>query len=100
MKTPEKEKRNFWGRKKKAPASPPALEPSYSEQKEQMDAPPVTPSKRDEGWQKLFDLEHVYTNDGEAFGKWNIMTFERFKQMVILDDGKIHLKVSVSDLER
>lgn len=52
------------------------------------------------GWQKLFDMSHKYTNDGEGFGKWNVMVWEHFKKRVVKKDGKVVLRMKVSNEER
>jgi len=52
------------------------------------------------GWQKLFDMTHTYSNDGEGFGKWNIMLWEQFKKRVVHQDGKVVIRMKVSNVER
>lgn len=53
------------------------------------------------GWQKLFNMEHKYTNNGEGFGKWNVMVWEHFKSRVVLDkDGLTALRLRVSNIVR
>jgi len=52
------------------------------------------------GWQKLFDMEHQYTDDGEGFGKWNVMHWEDFEKRVVKKEGKIVLRMKVSNIQR